>query len=165
MKQLLCSMRGRFALVVCLASVMTVFVSENRASAQQGKYVTEAAARLTKLVDTSNKAGYTLNDNTFSIGGGWLKQSKKDWIPLYTIPLTAGKSYRFIAAGDADAKDVDLEILDANNKIVAQDAETDPWAAVDFTPKVSGVYLVRIRLYASDNNDPCVCLAVVMTKK
>ena len=39
MKQLLCSMRGRLALVVCLASVMTVLVSENRASAQQGKYV------------------------------------------------------------------------------------------------------------------------------
>jgi hypothetical protein len=165
MKQLLCSMRGRLALVVCLASVMTVLVSENRASAQQGKYVTEAADRLTKLINHANKADYVLQNNSFSIGGGWLKQSKKDWIPLFTVQLTAGKSYRFLAAGDADAKDVDLEILDDNNKIVAQDAETDPTATVDFTPRVSGRYTVRIRLYGSDNNDPCVCLAVVMTKK
>ena len=165
MKHLLCSTRGRFALIVCLASLAAVLGSDTRASAQQGKYVTEAADRLTKLVNTANKAGYNLHDNAFSIGGGWLKQSKKDWIPLFTVQLTAGKSYRFLAAGDADAKDVDLEILDSNNKVVAQDSATDPTATVDFVAKTSGRYTVRIRLYESDNNDPCVCLAVMMTKK
>ena len=29
----------------------------------------------------------------------------------------------------------------------------------------TGRYLVRIRLYASDNNLPCVCLGVVMASK
>ena len=137
-----------------------------RASAQQGKYVAEAANRLTKLIDTGNKAGYVLSENTFSIGGGWLKQSKKDWIPLFTVQLVAGKPYRFLAAGDGDATDVDLEILDPSGNVVAQDAEKDPTATVDFTPRMGGKYTVRVRLYASNaNNDPCLCMAVMMTKR
>jgi hypothetical protein len=158
----------RFAIAVCLTTVVAVLAGDQRASAQippQGKYITEAAARLTKLVDTANKEDYRLQTDTFSIGGGWLKQSKTKWIPLYYVQLTAGTSYRFLAAGDADAKDVDLEVLDANNKVVAQDVKTDPTAIVDFTPKTTGQYLVRIRLYESDNNDPCVCLSLMMTKK
>lgn len=166
MKNLLWSSRGRFIVGVCLASVLAVLVSDNRASAQgQGVYVTQASAKLTKLIDTGNKDGFGLNDNTFSIGGGWLKQSTTNWVPLFTVQLTGGKSYRFLAAGDNDAKDVDLEVLDANGKVVAQDSETDPTATVDFTPNATGRYLVRIRLYGSDNNLPCVCLGIVMSKK
>ena len=160
------SFRGRFALAMCLAGLMTVLVSENRASAQegQGRYVTEAAARLTKLIDASNKGGFVLQNNSFSIGGGWLKQSQTAWVPLFTVPLVEGKTYRFLAAGDVDAKDVDLEVQDANGKSVAIDTRTDPEAVVDFTPTTSGNYVVRIRLYDSDRNQPCVCLAVMMTK-
>jgi hypothetical protein len=76
--------------------------------------------------------------------------------------LTGGKKYRFIAAGDADARDVDLEVQDANGKVVAKDVRTDPEAIVEFTPQNTGRYLVRIRLYASDNHLPCFCLGVVM---
>lgn len=155
----------RFTLGVCVASMVALVVGTNQASAQQGKYVTEATARLTKMVNAGNKAGYSLSDNSFSIGGGWLKQSKTDWVPLYDVELKAGKKYRFIAAGDNDAKDVDLEVLDANNKVVAQDAATDPTATVDFTPTKTGRYLVRIRLYASQDSEPCVCVAIVMTGK
>ena len=165
MKNLLWSSRGRFVVGVCLASVLAVLVSDNRASAQQGHYITEASASLTKLIDAGNKAGFALQDNTFSIGGGWLKQSTTNWVPLFTVQLTGGKSYRFLAAGDHDAKDVDLEVLDANSKVVAQDSATDPTATVDFTPNATGRYLVRVRLYASDNNLPCVCLGIVMSKK
>src|SRR5260370_40167511 len=57
MKNLLLS-RWRFALGVCLASVLALVVSENRASAQQGKYITQASARLSKLVEVANDDGY-----------------------------------------------------------------------------------------------------------
>ncbi len=154
----------RFTLGICIASVIALVASANQASAQQGKFITEASARLSKLVDAANGAGYTLQDNSFSIGGGWLKQSASNWVPLYTVQLTAGKKYRFLAAGDVDAKDVDLEVLDSNNNVVASDTATASTATVDFTPKNSGRYLVRIRLYESDNNLPCVCLGIVMTK-
>lgn len=165
MKQQWITRKAPFALGVCLASLWTL-LGVQHASAQegQGKYVTEATVRLIKLIDASNKGGFTLQDNSFSIGGGWLKQSTETWVPLYTVQLTGGKKYRFLASGDADAKDVDLEVQDANGKVVAKDVKTDPDAVVEFTPQNTGRYLVRIRLYASDNNLPCVCLAVVMMK-
>jgi len=167
MKQQWLSRNGQFVLGVCLASLLTVLATETRVSAQdgQGKYITEATVRLTKLVNAANGAGYILQDNSFSIGGGWLKQSTANWVPLYTVQLVAGKKYRFIAAGDVDAKDVDLEVQDANGKTVASDTATNPEAVVEYTPAAAGRYTVRIRLYASDNNDPCVCLAIVMAKK
>src|SRR4051812_18690224 len=79
----------------------------------QGKFITEASSRLTRLIAAANKQGYNLPDNTFSVGGGWLKQGKGTWVPLFTVPLEQGKSYRFLAAGDMDAKDVDIEVQDA----------------------------------------------------
>jgi hypothetical protein len=169
MKQQWMSRNGQFVLGVCLASLLAVLGMESRAAAQdgQGKYITETAVRLTKLINTANKDGYSLQDNSFSIGGGWLKQSQNDWAPLFTVQLQAGKKYRFIAAGDVDAKDVDLEIVSdsGKGKTVASDVATNPEAVVDFTPANTGRYLVRIRLYSSDNNLPCVCVAVVMSKK
>ncbi len=155
----------RFTFGVCVASLLALAAGGTRASAQQGPYVTQTAARLSKLINDANKAGYSLHDNSFSIGGGWLKQSQSNWIHLYTIELKAGTKYRFLAAGDNDAKDVDLEVLDANNKVVAQDVATDPTATVDFTPGKTGQYHIRIRLYDSRENLPCVCLGILMTKK
>jgi len=155
----------RSALAACLVSVIAVLAGEGRAVAQQGAYITQASARLTKLVDTSNKQGFLLENNSFSIGGGWLKQSQTAWIPIYSIKLNAGKTYRFLAAGDNDARDVDLDILDSNNNVVAKDDDTAAEAAVQFTPGVTGIYRVRLRLYASDNNVDCVCLGIMMVKK
>jgi len=146
---------------------LAVFASASRGSAQegQGKYITEASVRLTRLISTANKDGYQLQENSFSIGGGWLKQSKETWVPIYKVSLEEGKQYRFLAARDEDAKDVDLEILDADGKRVAMDEKTDPEAVVDFVPNASGTYQVRIRLYDSMNNVPCACLSIVLNKK
>ncbi len=151
----------------CVLGLLVVAGSTQRVDAQgggQGGYITEAAARLTKLVEQANKDGYKLQDNSFSIGGGWLKQSASDWIPLYTVQLNGGTKYRFLASGDKDAKDVDIEIQDAKGKTVAADVDTAADAKVDFAPKETGRYLVRIRLYDSKDNLPCVCLGIVMSK-
>jgi len=159
-------MKQRFSvLAVCLASVAAVFGGEGRAVAQQGAYVTQAAGRLTKLVDKSNQQGFVLQNNSFSIGGGWLKQSEKIWVPIYSIKLEAGKTYRFLAAGDNDARDVDLDVQDAAGNTVAKDEDTAAEAAVEFTVTTTGVYRVRLRLYAAENNVDCVCLGIVMVKK
>ncbi len=159
--------RVRFACATLLVSALVVAAPGNGTAQQggQGQYVTEAAARLSKLVGAANKAGYVFQDNNFSIGGGWLKQSQENWVPLYTLNLKAGTKYRFIAAGDADAQDVDLDIRDSNGKTLKADTGTDPEAVVDFTPETTGKYLVRVRLYKSADNAPCLCLAVVMAGK
>jgi hypothetical protein len=159
-------MKQRYSvLCVCLASLVAVSAGADRAVAQQGVYVTQASARLTKLIDASNKQGYALQNNSFSIGGGWLKQSQTAWIPIYSIKLTAGKTYRFLAAGDNDARDVDLDIQDSTGKTLKADVDTAAEAVVEFTPTETAVYRVRLRLYASENNVDCVCLGIVMVKK
>jgi hypothetical protein len=55
-------------------------------------------------------------------------------------------------------------VQDATGKTVASDTLTDPEATVEYTPQAAGRYTVRIRLYASDKNLPCVCLGLVMSK-
>jgi hypothetical protein len=154
------------AALICLASLLVVLAGVGRATAQegQGKYITEATVSLIKLVNQANTAGYKLQDNSFSLGGGWLKQGTESWVPLYTITLEKGKEYRFLAAGDHDAKDVDLQVLDAGGKVVAEDAGTEPQAVVNFRPEQTQKYSVRIRLYASVDNLPCMCLGVVTSK-
>jgi hypothetical protein len=151
---------------VCLVSLGVLLATGSRADAQkgQGKYVTQTAERLARLVNEANGDGYKLANNKFSIGGGWLKQGK-EFVALYTIPMEEGRKYRVIAAGDNDATDVDVEVLDAKTKdVLKKDVKTDPEAVVDFTAPGSGRYLVRVRVYASRNDVPCVCMAIVMER-
>ena len=159
--------RKRFALMACAAGLVAMLAGSGSVSAQknQGRFITEASERLVKLINKANNAGYTLQNDKFSIGGGWIKQSKEKWVPLYTLNLEAGKKYRFLAAGDADAKDVDLEIRNADGKLMAADKFADPEAIVDFAPESTGKYKISVRLFASRNDLPCVVLAIAMTKK
>jgi hypothetical protein len=153
-------------LVAFAAAVVAVLSAGSPAQAQQGqgKYVTEAAARLAKTIGAANADGFKLSDNTFSIGGGWIKQGGNNWVSLFTITMEQGKQYRVLASGDGDATDVDVEIQDKGGKTLVSDTSTAADAVVNFTPDTTGRYLVRVRLYASRNNLPCVCLAIVMTK-
>jgi hypothetical protein len=162
MKHCVRTLGNRFTLVAVAVS-LTVLFTGGTASAQQGKYVTQAATRIGQLVDTANGAGYKLYDNTFSIGGGWLKQSASTWVALYTITMEEGKQYRVVAAGDDDATDVDVEIQ-LNGATKKADTSTAPTATVDFTPSESGRYLIRVRLYTSTGSRPAVCMAVVLKK-
>ncbi len=162
-------MRNHFFPLVKLlwmASIALVFVGSNAkfANAQQGKYLTEATIRLVKLINAGNKAGYKLSDDSFSVGGGWIKQGRQNWVPLFNITLRAGRSYRFLAAGDADTKDLDIQVLDPAGNIVAKDVLTAADAIVTYRPARTGKYQIRLRLYSSVKNYPCLCLAVMMAK-
>ncbi len=164
--------RGRFALGAAVILAMAAVLPGETARAQQGQgqYLTEASSRLGKLIARANKDGYSLYNNQFSVGGGWLRQGQNNWVSLYTITLEAGKSYRLMAAGDADARDVDLQVKDLDGNEKAVDADTKSEAVVDFSPRITQKYLVRVRLYdsAKDNQGrklPCMCLAIVMVHK
>ncbi len=162
--------RGRFAFGAVVLFGMALLLPGRTATAQdktgQGKYLTEASARLGKLIGTANQAGYVFYNNQFSVGGGWLQQGENNWVNLYTVTLQAGKNYRIMAAGDFDAKDVDLQIADLKaTKAFKTDEDTASEAVIDFTPNVTQRYLVRVRLYDSNQNLPCMCLAIVMVQK
>jgi hypothetical protein len=159
--------RCAFVLSACVAALM-VLEGGSRATAQgtgQGKYLIQASKRLATLVAEGNADGFSLAKNKFSIGGAWLKQSKTDWVSLFTINLQAGKTYRFLAAGDDDAQDVDVRVKDPDKNIVGSDTSTKETAKVDIKIKTSGRYLVEVRLYKSMNNRDSLTLATVMTPK
>jgi hypothetical protein len=146
--------------IACLA----LFAIESRVVAQQGAYITQAATRLGKLVDKANTQKFTLQPNSFSIGGGWLKKGDA-WVSTYAVQLYEGKQYRFLAAGDNDARDVDLRVTDLKGEQeFAADVERKADAVVNFSPKTSGRYLVQIRLASSREGQDAVCLSVVMMK-
>ena len=141
-----------------------MFVSAGSSAAQEGRsvYVRQASTRLAKLMDDAERDKFILPANAFSIGGGWLNQSTDQWIPLFTVQLTEGKAYRFLAAGDNDTNDLDLEIQDASGKVVAQDVGVAADAKVEFTPQMSGRYTVRLRLY--DSKKSVFLFATLMSK-
>jgi hypothetical protein len=160
-------LRWALGLGACVAAVLLVGAghSATAGGTGQGKYLTQASKRLAELIGQGNDAGYMLANNKFSVGGGWLKQSKEDWVKLFTIGLEAGKKYRFLAAGDDDALDVDIKISDKDGNVVGKDASTAKTAEVDVKIKKSDRYLVEVRLYKSNKNRPSLTLATVMVAK
>src|SRR4051794_36478421 len=93
------SLGRRFGLVALAASLVTVLAAgstQGQGKDNQGKYVTEASIRLVKLIGKANNDGFVLDADRFSIGGGWIKQSKTNWVNLYTLNLTGGTAYRFL---------------------------------------------------------------------
>jgi len=151
-----------------LAGLLALLGLNENAQAQQGKYFTQASTRLSTLIDKANGDGFKLDTNKFSSGGGWLNQGTA-WVSLFTINLEAGKKYRLLAAGDDDARDVDLRVMDPAKTEVAKDVATAKTAEVDYTPKTTLKYLVQVRVYDSlmgkKGKVPSYTLATVMVER
>jgi hypothetical protein len=61
--------------------------------------------------------------------------------------LTKGQGYAFVAVGDDNANDVDLQLVDSNGSVVAQDNDTDESAVVTFSPRQNSRYYARVVMY------------------
>jgi len=61
--------------------------------------------------------------------------------------LTKGQGYAFVAVGDDNANDVDLQLVDTTGKVVAQDNDTDESAVVTFSPRQNARYYARVIMY------------------
>jgi hypothetical protein len=125
----------------------------------------EATKRLTRLIQYEEKEGYKLINDKVSIGGGYLIRgmglAPGDWVSTIEMTLEAGKSYTVLAAGDDDVRDIDVDLQDSQGKVVGQNDES---GTIQHRPKTTQVYRIRMRLFASRNNVPCVCLVIVMAK-
>ena len=152
-------------LIWCVCGLTLTAMSAGTAFAQgPGKYVKDASDRLAAMVDKAAKDGYAFPPNSFGLGGAFLKKDTKAWVPVFTVQLTEGRTYVFMAAGDRDTRDLDLDIQDATGKTLVADTDTAAEATVTFTPQVSGRYTVRLRLYDSVDGLPCYCIAAMMSK-
>lgn len=61
--------------------------------------------------------------------------------------LTKGQKYGFVAVGDDNANDIDLQLLDRNGKVLAEDNDADESAVINFSPRQSGIYYLRVIMY------------------
>jgi hypothetical protein len=104
--------------------------------------------------------GYGYIDG-ISIMAAWIDKGEKT---TFTLTLEANVEYLFLGAGDQDAQDVDLTILDDQNRVVAEDTRDAADAVVKFTPRVTGRYTMELILFKSRNNLPCVCAATILRK-
>lgn len=126
-----------------------------------GRYLSEAFTRVTDNANIAKQVvGYGYNEG-ISILGGWVDQGNH---LRFTLPLKGGTSYLFLGAGDKDAEDVDLEILNENGKVLAADVRVAADAAVEFTPQVDGAYTLKLTLFRSNQKAPCVCVATILKK-
>jgi hypothetical protein len=152
-------------LVQCACGLLILGASAGAAYSQgPGRYFKEASDRLAPLIDKAAKDGYSFPPNAFTFGGSFIKKDTNSWVPVYTVQLVEGRTYVFLAAGDNDTRDLDIDIQDAAGKTLVSDTDTAAEAVVTFTPRVSGRYTVRLRLYDSEQGLPCYCFAAMMSK-
>ena len=123
------------------------------------KYLGQASEALSGLMAKAEDDGLKL-EKSMTLAGGWIDKSEK-WTNLYQLYLPEGTTHRFMAAGDADATDVDIRLTDPDGNVAAVDDGVARTAVVNFTSKKSSYYIVQVRVYASVKNVPCVCLTAV----
>jgi hypothetical protein len=71
-----------------------------------------------------------------------LSESPNNW----AVNLNAGVDYVFIGACDDDCDNLDIELIDAANAVVASDVAPDDFPIVRFTPATAGAFTVRTHL-------------------
>jgi hypothetical protein len=153
---------GSIALLLALAA------SAREVHAQSpkgpGDYIGEASQRLGDMIEGASRADYGLYLDSFLLGGSFVKLNQGNWVKIAEVDLERANSYIFLAAGDGDALDVDVQVLDPNGNMVAQDVTNNVTASAEYSPAVSGRYALRLRLAASRGNFPCYCMAAMLRK-
>jgi len=108
-----------------------------------------AAAAIVRIAaEGAALAGYTVIGRTV----GAIKNSES---AVWSVELEAGSEYAFVAAGDADADDVDLTLRargGAQNLVM--DLRDDSSARILFTPETSGGFDVSV-VMARCQREPC----------
>jgi hypothetical protein len=147
-------------LCLSLVALAGSAASARAQGAGDAAFLTQAYTRVTNLANNArNLVGYGYRDG-ISILAGWANTGNA---LEFDVPLRANTPYAFLASGDNDAQVVDLEILDWQGMVVANDP-TQPQrdAIVFFNPAVSGKYTMRMTLRQARLNLPCVCAAVIL---
>lgn len=149
------------------AAAMVPVVGKITSASVPTSVVWSPGTYMRQAIDTVLERGYGLTvgtdlgfDGTHSVSGVFLQKGEAYTLGRY---LESDREYVFIASGDTDAKDVDLEILDAAENRVAGDTLTARDATVRYRPASSGQYRIRVRLY--DAERPAYCAFAVLREQ
>lgn len=99
-----------------------------------------------QLILNARKLGYKVRNGDF----GFLETGKhRDYRGL----LYKGSSYMVVACGDQGVKDLDLFLHQVPaGDVVAADSSNDHTPTLLFTPKKSGLYVLRVKMHAGSGN-------------
>jgi hypothetical protein len=151
------------ALLLALGAVLLLPPGPTRGQGKDsGGFLTQAFVRVTDNADFAKRViGYGYADGV-SVLAAWVDQNDS---VSFIRPLNGGTSYTFLAAGDKDARVVNLDILDdKGTKVLKSDGKMQPDAVLEFTPAVTGNYTMRLTLAQSRNNLHCMCVATILKK-
>ena len=149
--------------LLALASALLLPVEPTTGQGKDsGGFLTQAFIRVTGNADLVKRvASYGYADGVCVLAA-WV--DCKDSVSFIS-PLIGGTSYMFLAAGDRDARVVNLDILDEKGMTVLKsDGKKQPDAVLEFTPTVNGNYTMRLTLSQSRDNLHCMCVATVLQK-
>lgn len=151
---------NRTVRVLALAG-MTLGLAATTATVRAGDWgpgvrMTESVARImgsARTLSTRTDLGY---DDNVSILSAFLLEGGD---VRFNRTYEAGKRYVILGGGDSEARDVDIEVLDASGEVVGRDTLTDAAPIVRFTPTVTGTYTLRLKLYSGK---PAFCTAAIL---
>ena len=104
-------------------------------------------AQLASIGTRLANAGYELlGERT-----GWLSNGAST---SYRVSLVQGTEYTFRGTCDGDCSDLDLELEDANGRLVDSDYDPDDVPIVGIEPSRTGWFRVRV-IMASCSENPC----------
>jgi hypothetical protein len=156
--------------LTALIAIAGLYLVNNKAAVAQPEstvtYSKEALTNLTPLLRKAGQGGFKLEVGA-AIFGGYMPrgrgQGNEPWLPVISLVLDPNKQYRIIAAGDNDALDLDLRVVDpATGAVIALDDRIDATAEVTFQPPRQQRYEVQFRLY--DSRDHCICIGILLSR-
>ena len=101
------------------------------------------------------KRGYESNQGQgFASRKYIMGRMNDDASDTWSFALTAGMTYKFWGVCDGDCSDLDIALLDENNNELESDVLTDDNPIVEYRPKKSGTYKVKVTMAACSTN-PC----------
>jgi hypothetical protein len=110
---------------------------------------------LLTLIDEASKAQQPTTSGTlggdpypYRQPGRLLARTYKDWV----VTMRGGELARIVVMGDGDT-DLDLEVFDENGNLIARDVDYSDQCVVQWTPKWTGNFTVRIKNLGRVYND------------
>ena len=114
----------------------------------QAQYTAQVRRQLDAAGSTLSREGYS-RSHDYEIDN--LDDDAED---SFTLTLTQGREYAIVGACDNDCSDIDFWLYDENDNLVDSDTSTDDIPIVRVTPRWTGTFRIRVKMFAC-SAEPC----------
>lgn len=146
------------ALLACFLVSSIIVQAQDQDEWTPGTYMSQALTlTLAKGHILEQNSQYGFDDGICLLGAYLETGAEVSW----NLALDHESEYVFIGGGDDDATDIDIILMDRDGEIVEQDQEEDNNPVVGFKPPYTGIFTVRLKLYACDASGSFCCLNIM----